>query len=136
MRTRIFLIIVSLLALQFPSCLPEDDDPIWSDPATKFLGIWKVNEDCNRMTYTVEIERDPGNSSQVLIYNFGNPGPGYDPVVGLVVSSSVYVESQTIGEGWTVRGDGLYNSLTGKISWDYELTIPPNEYTCTATYSK
>ena len=136
MKTRIFLILIGLLALQMTSCLPEDEDPYYENPEDKFLGVWKVNESCNRMTYDVEIVDDPDHSSQVLIYNFGNPGPDYDPVVGIVVSNTIYVESQTIGEGWTVSGEGNYYGLfPGKISWEYSLIIPPNEYNCTATYS-
>jgi hypothetical protein len=134
MKTRIFLILISLLAIQIPACVPtEDVNP--DDPVAKFLGSWKVTETCSRMNYNVEIQQDPGNSAQVLIYNFGNPGSGYDPAVGLVVTNSIIVSSQTIGEGWTVSGTGTYQS-GGTISWDYTLLVPPSEYGCSATFSK
>ncbi|HPI86760.1 MAG TPA: hypothetical protein PLR01_10325, partial [Bacteroidales bacterium] len=58
-------------------------------------------------------------------------GPGYDPAVGLVVSNNLHIQSQTIGEGWTVSGKGTYSS-NGSITWDYSLVIPPNELNCTA----
>lgn len=135
MKTRILLIMLSLAALLVPACLPPDDNVNPDDPVTKFLGEWNVNESCRRLNYTVEIEADPGNSAQVLIYNFGNPGPGYDPAVGLVVTSSVYVSSQTIGEGWTVSGKGTYQA-DGTISWDYTLIIEPSQFTCAAIFSK
>jgi len=136
MKTRFILILLALLALQFNSCLTEDDDPVYEDPEDQFIGVWKVNETCNRMTYDVEITDDPEHYSQVLIYNFGNPGPGYDPVVGIVAGSSIYVESQTIAEGWTVSGEGMITkSNPPVISWEYTLIIPPNEYNCTATYT-
>lgn len=125
---------ISCLALQLPACVPtEDVNP--DDPVAKFLGSWKVTETCSRMNYNVDIQQDPGNSAQVLIYNFGNPGSGYDPAVGLVVTNSIIVSSQTIGEGWTVSGTGIYQS-NGMISWDYSLLIPPSDYSCTARYSK
>lgn len=133
MKSKILLIMISVFVLQILACVPIDDDVNPDDPIAKYLGVWKVNEDCNRMTYDVTIVRDPGNSAQVLIYNFGNPGPGYDPAVGLVVTSSIYVNSQTIGEGWTVDGKGTYQS-GGTIQWDYTLVIPPSEYNCSATY--
>jgi len=135
MKTRVFLVLISLLALQMPACLPVDEDVNPDDPVAKFLGNWKVNETCNRLNYNVEIQQDPGNSSQVLLDNFGNPGPGYDPAVGLVVSNTIHVTAQTIGEGWTVSGTGTYLS-GGTISWDYTLIIPPQEYSCDATFSR
>ena len=134
MKTRIFLLILTLFALHLPACLPVDDvDP--DDPVAKFLGEWSVTENCNRMNYNVNIQQDPGNSAQVLLYNFGNPGTGYDPAVGLVVFNSINVSPQTIGEGWTVSGKGTYQS-NGTVSWDYTLIIPPDEYDCSATFSR
>ena len=134
MKTRIFLTMLSLMVLIMPACLPTDDvDP--DDPVDKFLGTWKVNETCSRMSYDVDISKDPGNSAQVLIYNFGNPGAGYDPAVGLVVSNTIQISPQTIGEGWTVSGKGTYKS-DGTISWNYTLIIASIEYSCTATYFK
>jgi len=126
------LFLVTLLA---PACLPPDDNTSPDDPVAKFLGAWNVNESCQRSNYSVEIQADPGNSAQVLIYNFGNPGPGYDPAVGLVVTNSIYVSSQTIGEGWTVSGKGTYQS-GGTISWDYTLIISGIQYSCSADFSR
>jgi len=134
-RTCLFLMIVGFILLIMPACLPADENVDPDDPVTKFLGEWKVDESCQRLNYKVEIQADPGNSSQVLIYNFGNPGPGYDPAVGLVVTSSVYVSSQTIGEGWTVSGKGTYKS-DGTISWDYTLIVNSSTLDCSAQFSK
>ena len=119
-----------------PACGTETDDNVNpTDPRDKFLGEWKVNETCNRLNYTVQISADPGNSTQVLIQNFGNPGPGYDPAVGLVVSNAITVGSQLIGEGWTVSGTGIYQT-GGTITWNYSLKIGQETYSCSATYSK
>ncbi len=134
MKNRFYMIVIGLLVLQIMACTTTDNtDP--GDPVTKFLGTWKVTETCQRMNYNVDIQQDPGNSTQVLIYNFGNPGAGYDPAVGLVVSNTINVDSQTIGTGWTVSGTGTYQS-NGTISWVYALIVPPNNYSCTATFSK
>jgi hypothetical protein len=135
MKTRIFIIIIGIIVLYMPACLPTDEDVDPDDPVAKFIGVWKVEENCSRMNYNVEIQHDPGNSAQILIYNFGNTGSGYDPAVGLVVSNSIYVNPQTIGEGWTVDGKGTYQS-GGTISWDYSLFIPPSDYECSATFFK
>jgi hypothetical protein len=135
MKTRNILIIISMVAMMLPACLPTDNNVDPADPVTKFIGSWKVSESCRRLNYNVDIQADPDNSAQVLIYNYGNPGPGYDPAVGLVVSNSVHVSPQTIGEGWTVSGKGTYQS-DGTISWDYTLIIGPGTYQCTALFSK
>jgi len=135
MKKWILLILVSAVVLQMPACLPVDEDIDPDDPITKFLGTWKVNETCVRLNYEVEIVPDPGNSAQVLINNFGSPGAGYDPAVGLVVTNSIFVSSQTIGTGWTINGKGTYQS-NGTISWTYTLLINQVEYNCTAVYSR
>lgn len=135
MKTRFLLKLIAVLVLMIPACLPTDEDVNPDDPVSKFLGAWKVNESCRRLNYDVEIQADPGNTAQVLIYNFGNPGPGYDPAVGLVVTNSVYVSSQTIGEGWTVSGKGTWQT-DGTISWDYTLIIGPSTLDCGATFSR
>ncbi len=135
MKTKLLISLAGMMMLLFSTCLPVDDDNDPTDPNAKFLGVWKVTETCNRLNYDVQIATDPGNSAQVLIYNFGNPGTGYDPAVGLVVSNTIYVSAQNIGEGWTVDGEGTYQS-NGTIVWNYDLAIPPNNYTCSATFSK
>jgi hypothetical protein len=135
MKTRILLIMLFLVTLLAPACLPPDDNVNPDDAITKFLGNWNVNESCGRANYSVDIQADPGNSAQVLLYNFGNPGPGYDPAVGLVVTNSIYVSSQTIGEGWTVSGQGTYHT-NGTISWNYTLIISGIQYTCSANFAR
>ena len=127
-----FMVLISMI----PACDLIDGDPVDpEDPRDKFLGSWKVNESCYRSNYMVEIKADPGNGAQVLLENFGNPGPGYDDAVGLVVSNSIIVSPQTIGEGWTVSGEGDY--LTGgTISWTYTIVIGANQDDCSATYFK
>jgi len=133
MKTRFFFLLLIIIITQAPSCIPVDEDINPDDPVDKFLGTWSVSESCRRGNYSVDISRDPSNSAQVLLDNFGNPGPGYDPAVGLVVSNSIHVYSQSIGEGWTVSGKGTYQS-DGTIEWDFTLIIPPTTYECSATF--
>ena len=130
-----FSILMMLAILPFVACLPEEDDGT-GDPRDKFLGTWKVDETCSRMNYIVTISYDPSNSSQVLISNFGNPGPGYDPAVALVTGNSIYVSSQTIGPSWTANGSGVYISSSETVDWNYTLKIGGNLLQCSATYSR
>ena len=134
-KPKYFLIpIIALVITGFPACLPEDDGDPFNDPRDKFIATWKVAENCTRGNYSSTISADPSNSSQVLISNFGNPGPGYDPAVGLVVGSTVFVSSQTIGESWTVSGEGIYDTGSNTISWTYSLDIAGSNMSCTAEY--
>lgn len=135
MKKAVFLLLIGLMTMNFTACIPIDEDVDPTDPVAKFLGTWKVSESCNRSNYSVYISVDPGNSAQVLLENFGNPGASYDAAVGLVVSNTIHVSSQTIGEGWTINGKGTYQS-DGTIYWDYTLIIPPSQLDCTATFSK
>lgn len=133
MKTGIGLFALIFTALFFISC--ETDDPLpEADPRDQYLGLWTVAEECNRLSYDVNVSYDPGNSSQVLIENFANPGPGYVPVVALVAGKNIYVAEQTVGENWTVAGDGVYSG--GAINWTYTLKIGGNLLNCSATYTK
>lgn len=133
---RSFSVLLMLLAVSFSGCLIEEEDN-GSDPRDKFLGLWKVTENCNRGDYSSTITYDPSNSSQVLIGNFANPGSSYNtPAVGLVTGNTVYIANQTIGPSWTVSGQGVYYSNSETIEWDYSLKIGGNLFQCSATYSK
>lgn len=132
---RLLSVAMVLVLFTWSSCEIVEDDVDPTDPVAKFLGTWKVSETCTRMNYNVEISRDPGNSAQVLISNFGNPGPGYNPAVGLVVTNSIFVSSQIIGEGWTVDGKGTYQS-NGNLTWEYSLIIGPDQYDCNSLYTR
>jgi hypothetical protein len=135
MKTSNYLLLPLFFFFVLISSCDLGDDPLDpGDPRDKFLGEWKVNESCQRGNYMSNIKADPGNSAQVLIENFGNPGPGYDDAVGLVSTNYIYVSSQTIGEGWTVSGKGTYQT-DGSISWDYTLIIGASQLDCTALYT-
>ncbi len=134
MKARIFSFFIILAAISFFASCGEDDPIIQEDPRDSYLGVWSVNEDCQRLNYDVNITYDPDNSSRVLIENFANPGPDYDPVTALVVDDRIFVSQQTVGDDWTVSGDGTLTD--GTIEWEYELIIGGNLYQCSATYMK
>jgi hypothetical protein len=125
-----------ILVVLITGCMTDQNSNTdTGDPRDKFLGDWKVTETCSRMNYNVTISDDPQNSTQVLIENFGNPGAGYSPAVALVTGSTIYISSQTIGEGWSVSGSGTINDV-GRVNWNYTLVINGNTETCTAFYLK
>lgn len=135
MKARYLLYPLIIISLLFAAACEDDTDLLpEEDPRDKFLGVWKVNEDCIRLNYDVNILYNPDNSSQVLIENFANPGPGYPPAVALVVGDRIFVEQQVIGDNWNVSGDGTLDS--GVITWEYDLLIGGNLYQCSSTYSR
>jgi hypothetical protein len=133
MKTRTGILILLSLTIFFSACEEETILPE-QDPRDKFLGVWNVSEDCIRLNYDVNIIYDPSNSSQVLIENFANPGPGFEPAVGLVVSDKIFLDQQTIGDGWTVSGEGIL--MNAEMNWEYTLLIGGNQIECTAVYSR
>ena len=118
------------------SCSPEDDvfvDP--GDDRDKFVGVWSVSESCFKSNYTVTISNDPSNSAQVLLANFGNPGPSYPAAVGLVAGSKIFVTNQTIGDGWTISGTGTLSD-PNSINWTYSLVIAGNQLDCSSEFTR
>lgn len=131
-----FLLMSLIIMLTSLSCNPDDDpfvDP--GDDRDQFLGAWSVDETCFKTNYTVTITKDPGNSAQILLKNFCNPGPNYGPAVGLVAGSKIFISNQTIGDGWMVSASGtLQNPHT--ILWTYTLVIGANSLSCTSEFNK
>ncbi len=131
-----FKIWTLIIVMGFLSCNPDDDtlvDP--GDDRDKFLGSWAVNESCFKANYSVTISADPNNSAQVLLKNFGNPGPNYNPATGLVAGTKIFVANQLIGDGWTINGTG---TLQGNdiINWTYTLVIAGNSLSCTSEFNR
>ena len=127
---------ILVVIIGFLSCNPNDDnmvDPV--DDRDKFFGSWTVSESCFKANYTVTISADPGNSAQVLLANFGNPGPNYSAAIGLVAGSKIYVTNQVIGDGWTINGTGNLQG-SNRIAWTYTLVIAGNSLNCSSEFIK
>lgn len=116
----------------FHSCTKENDLLNDGDARESFVGSWGANDHCSKQAYGVNISLDADNSSQVLISNFANTG---HTAIGVVAGGSIYVESQDIGGGYTVNGNGI---LTGEIiSWTtYNFETAGDLYECTCIFSK
>ena len=125
-----------LAFLLFAGCGPDDNNPSpVPDARSKFLGTWSVNnESCSKQKYVVTIGEDLSNTTQVLLYNFGFSNSG-QPDKGIVAGNTIQVPKQTNGEGWTIEGNGNYDS-NGNINWTYSLTISGTQDQCTCTYVK
>ena len=127
---------VLILVLGIISCNPDDD--VFVDPGNdrdKFFGSWTVNESCFKSNYTVIISADPGNSAQVLLSNFGNPGPNYEAAIGIVAGRKIIVTTQIIGDGWSINGIGDLDD-NDNIIWTYTLVIAGNSLSCSSEFTR
>jgi hypothetical protein len=115
------------------------DGPASSDDRDAFTGSWIFAESASsrgvKSTYTVVIKKDPSNSSQVLLSNFGNSG-GDEPY-GIVTSGTtkkITIPSQTIPSQWIVVGIGTL-ATSNKMTWTYSITAggDKTDYIATAT---
>lgn len=120
---RYLRIILSLTLLVFMTAceLDEDVDPVDGDTRDKFTGSWLFSESpaARSISYNVTISKDPSNSSQVILKNFGNFGTAYS-AYGIVTSSRIVVPSQIIYPGMTISGDGTMPS-NSRMQWTYSI---------------
>ncbi len=132
MKTKNFFLISCLLIIStlFFSCSPEDDENNNEPDRDKFLGEWVVNDECSKATYKVQISADPDNSIQVLISNFLLTD---ETATAIVAGNTITVQQQTLDNGWTVSGHGVYSS--DKIDWSYDYSYTGVSMECTATFT-
>lgn len=137
MNTIVKISILLLATAVFTSCtLEEDLDPISGDARDKFTDTWMFfeNEAVRAASYSVTISNDPGNSSQVLLKNFGNMGHAYS-AYGIVTTSRIEVPSQEIYSGIIIEGSGRLIS-SDEMEWEYSITGGGEYEAFTATATK
>ncbi len=134
---RYLRIALSLTLLVFMTAceLDEDLDPIDADSRDKFTGTWLFSEApaARSISYSVTVSKDPTNSSQVILKNFGNFGNSYS-AYGIVTSSRIVVPTQEIYPGMAIDGDGSMPS-SSLMEWSYSIEGGGEleEYVATAT---
>jgi hypothetical protein len=119
-QRKFFLMMLALMVLAFPACELEEDDPD-GDLRDKFIGTWRFNESeakSDLAFYSVVISKDPGNSTQVLLRNFGNVG-NFHSAYGIVTASRITVTSQSMAS-IVVSGTGNMSSNT-RMTWTYSI---------------
>jgi len=136
--TRNLFILLLLVMMAITSCEIAEDEPGSDDPRDKMTGTWQFSENSVKSTrsisYTVNITKDPDNSSQVILENLGNPGSFDIHSSGIVTSSQIVVSEQTLSNGWVIEGSGKLVS-SGTMNWTYSLIAGGDieEYTAVAT---
>ncbi|MCD4697970.1 MAG: hypothetical protein K8S16_17235 [Bacteroidales bacterium] len=131
-----YIFLFSLFLLPgFIACTDENEVDDLVDDREKFIGTWNVIESCSKDSYTVQITKDPSNSSQVIISNFWHISNCANPPYGIVAGSSIYVPTQSIcSNAFEVNGDGDLDKNV--ISWSYTVNTGADLYTCAAEYTR
>ncbi|MFW5757326.1 MAG: hypothetical protein ACOC4J_04855 [Bacteroidota bacterium] len=133
----LLFIFLLLSLLNFTSCTDEIDELIPEDATAKFLGTWTCQETGDGMNsdlnvYTLNITRNPSNKAEVLISNFNQL---QETAIALVVSNSIFIESQKILNGTiTIEGEGVFSN--GEILLNYSVDDGADLENFTARYYK
>ncbi len=134
------LFLSTLVILVVSACEPVDGDPVSDDPRDAYVGEWQFIESFKStevQSYLVTITKDPANSSQILLANFGNPGSNDIYAVGLVTTSQVVISQQKlVNSSWVVQGAGSFSNVAKTVmNWNLSVTAggEKNDYTAIAT---
>jgi hypothetical protein len=136
---RFFLLLAALSGFLLSGCEPVDNSTPGDDPRDPYVGVWQFIESIKStdgQSYIVTISKDPNNSSQVLLENFGNPGTPDVAVIGIVTANQIVISSQSLDNGWVVEGSGkITNAAKTTMSWTFSITAGGNkdDYTASAT---
>ncbi len=118
--------------LLWQSCTKEDSIIDDGDSRELFVGSWTVNDQCSKQTYGSNITIDESNSIQVIISNYANLGKS---ATAIIAGNNIHVETQNVGNGYSVGGSGKLNGSV--IAWSsYYFETESDLTECTATFSK
>ena len=131
------LVFVPVIVITILSCAEEDNDDLIDD-RNKFIGTWNVNETCTRDSYSVEIIKDPSNSSQVIIKNFWLIGSHEKAPYAIVAGNNINIPKQQMCDNGAneVSGSGTLSKNEKIINWDYTVNDGADLHNCSATYEK
>jgi len=136
---RFFLLLAVLSGFLITGCEPVDNTTSGDDPRDPYIGVWQFLEgikSTDGQSYIVTVIKDPSNTSQVILENFGNPGTQDVSVIGIVTANQIVISSQSMSNGWTVEGTGkIANVAKTSMTWTYSITAGGDKeyYTATAT---
>jgi hypothetical protein len=138
---RFFIFLALLSGFMLSGCETTETPVDGDDVRDQFVGYWQFLEtggykSTKAQSYIVVVSKDPDNSAQVLLKNFGNPGTQDITVVGIVTASQIVVSEQNMSNGWVVEGSGKLSNPTNTVmSWTYSITAAAEKlyYSASAT---
>jgi len=114
------ILMVFSIVFSLTSCELDDGvDPDDTDPVSIFLGRWMVSDNELKINYEVTIQRNPSNTSEVLLQNFAGSG---STATALVTGKTLTLISPVIGNNWQISGSGAYKNAS-RMEFNYRLTI-------------
>ncbi len=130
------LLLVSTISLT--SCEEDEIDEMFGDPVEKFLGDWKCYETGDLHgpfgPYDVTLERNPENSSEVLIRNFNYQGMD-ESARAIIAGNTITVPRQSICNGTIeVQGSGSFEN--DEINLNYRTNDGADEENIAANFYK
>jgi hypothetical protein len=137
----LFIVIAAFAGFFISGCEPAGNTVPGDDARDPFIGMWQFIEagklkSTEGQSYVVSITKDPDNSTQVILKNFGNPGSENITVIGIVTANQIVVSKQDMTNGWKAEGVGKFSNVAKtSMSWTYKLTIGPDEEYFTANAS-
>lgn len=140
-RSLIFLFLSVITGFMLTGCEATDENITGDDVRDPYIGVWQFVESGFKSTkaqsYIVSISKDPVNSSQVLLKNFGNPGTQDISVEGIVTANQIVISSQSMNNGWVVEGTGKTTNVnSSSMSWTYSITAGGDKLYYTATANR
>jgi hypothetical protein len=138
---RFFILLALFFGFLLTGCETTETPATGDDARDPFIGYWQFLEtggykSTKAQSYIVVISKDPSNSTQVLLKNFGNPGTQDISVIGIVTTSQIVVSEQNMTNGWVVEGTGKTSNPTKtSMTWNYSITAGGDKlyYAATAT---
>lgn len=135
-RPLLFPLAFSLLLLQ--GCIDELVEDPFGDPVDKYLGTWAVQESSTLFgdgyAYSVNIDRNPQNSSEVLISNFYYQGHNVQARALVTGNTLTIIEQGICDDSIIVKGSGTW--ISGRINLQYTANTGADLDEVTAVYSQ
>ena len=131
----------SILLMAVTLSCEELENPGTEDIREKIEGQWKCDEiseyyKSTASVFQVYIYPHPDDSTKVIIENFYGLGDDVSVVVTMS-NRNLYINSQTVGDGFTVIGSGTISSNFNEINWNYSVDDGSDKTdNVTATYTK
>jgi hypothetical protein len=132
---------ISILLLAVTLSCEELENLNTGDVRDKLEGQWRCDETSEIFKSTAEIfsvyiSPHPTDSTKVLIDNFYELGYNVS-AVATVSNRNLYINTQTVGDGFTIIGSGTISSSYNEIEWNYSVEDGSGAVdNVTATYTK
>ena len=125
---------VLLIFIAFISCTDDESIINPQEDRDAFLGSWNVTESCSKDAYTVNIIKDPSNSSQVIIENFWLIGYNEKPPYAIIAGNTLTIPKQYICDNQANEVSGSGKLDKNIIKLQYTVNDGADLWVCTATY--